>query len=77
MPIGAATDGGEAMTWHDEFTETVQTDWGKSVDSIAYSRAWVEAICYRDFHRKCHDGVVATEGTPRESYHRLPARRSP
>ena len=41
MAIGAATNGGEAMTWHDEFTETVAADWVESVATIAYrSHGW-------------------------------------
>ena len=73
MPIGAATNGGEAMTWHDELTETEQADWVESLDTFACSKSWVEAISYRDFNRKCHDGFVTTEDTARESYHRLQA----
>ena len=73
LPVGAATDGGEAMTWHDEFTETVQPDWVESVDTIAYNKSLVEAISYWNFDGKCHDGFVATEGTPGKSYHRLQA----
>jgi len=64
-------NGGEAMTWHNEFTETVQADWVESVYTIAYSKPWVEAISYWDFNGKGHDGFVTTEGKPRESYHRL------
>jgi len=64
-------NGGEAMTWHSEFTETVQADWVESVYTIAYSKPWVEAISYWDFNGKGHDGFVTTEGKPRESYHRL------
>ena len=73
MPIGAATNGAEAMTWHDEFTETVAADWVESVDTIAYSKSWVEAISYWDVNGKCHDGFLTTEGTPRKSCHRLQA----
>ena len=61
------------MTWHDEFTETVQADWVESLDSIAYSKSWVEAISYRDFNGKCHDGFVTTGDTARGSHHRLQA----
>jgi len=64
-------NGGEAMTWHNEFTETVQADWVESVYTIAYSKPWVEAISYWDLNGKGHDGFVTTEGKPRESYHRL------
>ena len=73
LPVGAATNGGEAMTWHDGFTETVQADWVESVDTIAYNKSLVEAISYWNFDGKCHDGFVATEGTPGKSYHRLQA----
>jgi hypothetical protein len=65
--------GGEAMTWHDEGTQTVPGDWIESVDTIAYSKSWVEAISCWNFNRKCHDGFVTTERTARESYHRLQA----
>lgn len=64
---------GEAMTCHNEFTETVQADWVESVDAIAYSKPWLEAIFYWDFNGKGHDGFVTTEGKPRESHHRLRA----
>jgi hypothetical protein len=40
------------MTWHNEFTETLQADWVESVYTIAYSKPWVEAISYWDFNRK-------------------------
>lgn len=66
-------NGGEAMTWHNEFTETVQADWVESVYTIAYSKPWIEAISYWDFNGKGHDGFVTTEGKPRESYDRLKA----
>ena len=64
-------NGGEAMTWHNEFTESVQADWVESVYTIAYSKPWVEAISYWDFNGRGHDGFVQEDGTPRESYHRL------
>jgi len=66
-------NGGEAMVWHNEFSETVQADWVESVYTIAYSKPGVEAISYWDFDGKGHDGFVTTEGKPRESYHRLQA----
>jgi hypothetical protein len=40
------------MTWHNEFTETLQADWVESVYTIAYSKPWVEAISYWDFNGK-------------------------
>ena len=43
------------MTWHDEFTETVQADRVESIDTIAYSKSWVEAISDWDFNGS-HDG---------------------
>src|ERR1035437_2867664 len=64
-------DGGEAMTWHNEFTESVQADWVESAYTIAYSKPWVEAITYWDFNGKGRDGFIQEDGTPRESYHRL------
>lgn len=66
-------NGGEAMTWHNEFTETVQADWVESIYTIAYSKPWVEAISYWDFNGNGHDAFVTTDGKPRESYHRLKA----
>jgi hypothetical protein len=46
------------MTWHNEFTETVQADWVDSVYTIAYSKPRVEAISYWHFNGKGHDGFV-------------------
>lgn len=66
-------NGGEAMTWHNEFTETVQADWVESIYTIAYSKPWVEAISYWDFNGNGHDAFVTTDGKPRESYDRLKA----
>jgi endo-1,4-beta-xylanase len=63
--------GGEKMTWHNEFTETVQADWVEHAYTIAYSKPWIEAITYWDFNGKGNDGFVHEDGTPRESYHRL------
>ncbi len=63
--------GGEKMTWHNEFTETVQADWVEHAYTIAYSKPWIEAITYWDFNGKGNDGFVQEDGTPRESYHRL------
>ena len=59
------------MTWHNEFSESVQADWVEAVYTIAYSKPWVEAISYWDFNGKGHDGFVQEDGTPRESYRRL------
>jgi endo-1,4-beta-xylanase len=64
-------NGGEAMSWHNEFNETVQADWVESVYTIAYSKPEVEAISYWDFNGKGHDGFVSQDGVPRQSYHRL------
>ncbi len=64
-------NGGEKMTWHNEFTESVQADWVESIYTIAYSKPWVEAITYWDFNGRGADGFVQEDGTPRESYHRL------
>lgn len=64
-------NGGEKMTWHNEFTETVQADWVEYAYTIAYSKPWIEAITYWDFNGRGHDGFVQEDGTPRESYQRL------
>jgi endo-1,4-beta-xylanase len=64
-------NGGEAMAWHNNFTETIQADYVESIYTIAYSKPWVEAITYWDFNGIGHDGFMRADGTPRESYHRL------
>jgi endo-1,4-beta-xylanase len=64
-------NGGEKMTWHNEFTESVQADWVEHAYTIAYSKPWIEAITYWDFNGKGNDGFVQEDGTPRESYRRL------
>jgi hypothetical protein len=63
--------GGEKMSWHNEFTQTVQADWVEYAYTICYSKPWMKAISYWDFNGKGNDAYVQEDGTPRESYHRL------
>jgi hypothetical protein len=60
-------NGGEAMVWHDDFTETIQADYVESVYTIAYSKPWLEAITCWDFNGSGHDGFIRGDGTPREA----------
>ena len=64
-------EGGEAMVWHGDFTETIQADYIESAYTLAYSKPYVEAITYWDFNGAGHDGFIRADGTPKESYHRL------
>ncbi|MGD0157075.1 MAG: endo-1,4-beta-xylanase [Terracidiphilus sp.] len=63
--------GGEKMTWHNEFTETVQADWVEYAYTICYSKPWMKAISYWDFNGAGNDAYVQVDGKPRESYYRL------
>ena len=59
------------MTWHGDFTETIQADYIEGLYTLAYSKPYVEAITYWDFNGTGHDGFIREDGTPKESYHRL------